>query len=134
PVTFSSNRLSLLDRGFTIAIGHIRGGGEIGKRWHDSGRMMNKRNTFTDFIALGDHLVQEGYTATERLVIEGGSAGGLLIGAVLNMRPDLCRAAILRVPFVDVMNTLLDASLPLSVGEFDALGNRHIRGQHEYKQ
>src|SRR6266436_4356193 len=132
PVTFSSNRLSLLDRGFTIAIGHVRGGGELGKRWHDSGRMMNKRNTFTDFIAAGEHLVKEGYTATERLVIEGGSAGGLLIGAVLNMRPDLCRAAILRVPFVDVINTMLDESLPLTVGEFEEWGNPKIREQYEY--
>jgi len=132
PVTFSSNRLSLLDRGFTIAIGHVRGGGELGKRWHDSGRMMNKRHTFTDFIAVGEHLVKEGYTATERLVIEGGSAGGLLIGAVLNMRPDLCRAAILRVPFVDVINTMLDESLPLTVGEFEEWGNPKIREQYEY--
>jgi len=132
PVTFSSNRLSLLDRGFTIAIGHIRGGGELGKRWHDAGRMMSKRNTFSDFIAVGEHLVKEGYTATERLVIEGGSAGGLLIGAVLNMRPDLCHAAIMRVPFVDVINTMLDESLPLTVGEFEEWGNPKIREQYEY--
>src|SRR3984893_16087812 len=132
PVTFSSNRLSLLDRGYTIAIAHIRGGGELGKRWHDAGRMMNKRNTFTDFIAVADYLVKEGYTATERLVIEGGSAGGLLIGAVLNLRPDLCRAAILRVPFVDVINTMLDESLPLTVGEFEEWGNPKIREQYEY--
>jgi oligopeptidase B len=132
PVTFSSNRLSLLDRGYTIAIAHIRGGGELGKRWHDAGRMMNKRNTFTDFIAVADHLVKEGYTATERLVIEGGSAGGLLIGAVLNLRPDLCHAAILRVPFVDVINTMLDESLPLTVGEFEEWGNPKIPEQYEY--
>jgi oligopeptidase B len=132
PVTFSSNRLSLLDRGYTLAIGHIRGGGELGKRWHDAGRMMNKRNTFVDFIAVADHLVKEGYTATDRLVIEGGSAGGLLIGAVLNMRPDLCHAAILRVPFVDVINTMLDESLPLTVGEFEEWGNPKIREHYEY--
>jgi oligopeptidase B len=132
PVTFSSNRLSLLDRGYTIAIAHVRGGGEMGKRWHDAGRMMNKRNTFTDFIAVADHLVKEGYTATERLVIEGGSAGGLLIGAVLNLRPDFCHAAILRVPFVDVINTMLDESLPLTVGEFEEWGNPKIREQYEY--
>jgi oligopeptidase B len=132
PVTFSSNRLSLLDRGYTIAIAHIRGGGEMGKRWHDAGRMMNKRSTFTDFIAAADHLVKEGYTATERLVIEGGSAGGLLIGAVLNLRPDLCHAAILRVPFVDVINTMLDESLPLTVGEFEEWGNPKLREQYEY--
>jgi oligopeptidase B len=132
PVTFSSNRLSLLDRGYTIAIAHIRGGGEMGKRWHDTGRMMQKRNTFTDFIAAAEHLKKEGYTAAERLTIEGGSAGGLLIGAVLNLRPDLCRAAILRVPFVDVINTMLDESLPLTVGEFEEWGNPKIREQYEY--
>ena len=132
PVTFSSNRLSLLDRGYTIAIAHIRGGGEMGKRWHDTGRMMHKRNTFTDFIACAEHLKKEGYTATERLWIEGGSAGGLLIGAVLNLRPDLCRAAIQRVPFVDVINTMLDESLPLTVGEFEEWGNPKIREQYEY--
>ena len=132
PVMFSSNRLTLLDRGYTIAIAHIRGGGELGKRWHDAGRMMNKRNTFSDFIACAEHLKKEGYTATERLWIEGGSAGGLLIGAVLNLRPDLCRAAILRVPFVDVINTMLDESLPLTVGEFEEWGNPKIREQYEY--
>ena len=132
PVTFSSNRLSLLDRGYTIAIAHIRGGGELGKRWHDSGRMMEKRNTFTDFIACADHLAKEGYTSSERLVIEGGSAGGLLLGAVLNLRPDLCRAAILRVPFVDVINTMLDETLPLTVGEFEEWGNPKIREQYVY--
>ena len=89
PAGFSSNRLSLLDRGVSVAIAHIRGGGELGKRWHDDGRMMAKRNTFTDFIAAADHLVKDGYTAVDRLVIEGGSAGGLLMGAVLNLRPDL---------------------------------------------
>ena len=93
PVTFSSSRLSLLDRGVTVAIAHIRGGGELGKRWHDDGRMLNKRNTFTDFIAAADFLVAQGYTGRDRLVIEGGSAGGLLMGAVLNLRPDLCRGA-----------------------------------------
>ncbi|MBF8288774.1 MAG: ptrB [Candidatus Rokubacteria bacterium] len=97
PVTFASSRLSLLDRGVTVAIAHVRGGGELGKRWHDAGRMLAKRNSFTDFIAAADFLVAERYTARARLVIEGGSAGGLLIGAVLNLRPDLCRAALLRV-------------------------------------
>jgi oligopeptidase B len=132
PVTFSSNRLSLLDRGYTIAIAHVRGGGELGKRWHDAGRMMNKRNTFTDFLACADHLMKEGYTGADRLVIEGGSAGGLLIGAVLNMRPDFCRAAILRVPFVDVINTMLDETLPLTVGEFEEWGNPKLREHYEY--
>jgi oligopeptidase B len=132
PVTFSSNRLSLLDRGVTIAIAHIRGGGELGKRWHDDGRMMNKRNTFTDFIAAADHLVAGRYTSRDRLVIEGGSAGGLLMGAVLNMKPDLAYAAVLRVPFVDVVNTMLDESLPLTVGEFEEWGNPKIPEQYEY--
>jgi oligopeptidase B len=132
PVTFSSSRLSLLDRGLTVGIAHVRGGGELGKRWHDQGRMLQKRNTFTDFIACADALVAAGYTAADRLVIEGGSAGGLLIGAVLNMRPDLARGALLRVPFVDVINTMLDESLPLTVGEFEEWGNPKIREQYEY--
>jgi oligopeptidase B len=132
PVTFASSRLSLLDRGVTFAIAHVRGGGELGKRWHDEGRMLNKRNTFTDLIAAADALVAAGYTARDRLVIEGGSAGGLLIGAVLNMRPDVARAAVLRVPFVDVINTMLDESLPLTVGEFEEWGNPKIREQYLY--
>ena len=123
PAGFSSSRLSLLDRGLTVAIAHIRGGGELGKPWHDAGRMLNKANTFTDFIAVAEHLIASGYTAADRLVIEGGSAGGLLIGAVLNLRPELFHAAALRVPFVDVINTMLDESLPLTVGEFEEWGN-----------
>jgi len=132
PVTFSSSRLSLLDRGVTVGIAHVRGGGELGKRWHDDGRMLRKRNTFTDFVAVADALVARGYTAGERLVIEGGSAGGLLIGAVLNLRADVCHAALLRVPFVDVINTMLDESLPLTVGEFEEWGNPKIREHYEY--
>ncbi len=132
PVMFSSSRLSLLDRGVAFAIAHIRGGGELGKRWHDDGRMLCKRNTFSDFIAAAEFLVKRGDTRTDRLVIEGGSAGGLLVGAVLNMRPDLFRAAVLRVPFVDVINTMLDESLPLTVGEFEEWGNPKIREQYEY--
>jgi oligopeptidase B len=132
PVTFSSSRLSLLDRGVTVGIAHVRGGGELGKRWHDEGRMRNKRNTFTDFIAAADALVAQRYTAAARLVIEGGSAGGLLIGAVLNLRPDLGHAALLRVPFVDVINTMFDESLPLTVGEFEEWGNPKIREHYEY--
>jgi oligopeptidase B len=132
PVMFSSHRLSLLDRGVSVAVAHVRGGGELGKRWHDAGRMLNKRHTFTDFIAAADFLVREGYAARERLVIEGGSAGGLLIGGVVNMRPDLCAAAILRVPFVDVINTMLDESLPLTVGEFEEWGNPKLREYYDY--
>src|SRR5262245_34124417 len=131
PVTFSSSRLSLLDRGIVYAVAHVRGGGEMGKAWHESGRMQHKLNTFTDFIAAAQFLIARGYTAPDRLVIEGGSAGGLLIGAVLNMRPDLFGAAVLRVPFVDVINTMLDESLPLTVGEYEEWGNPHIREHYD---
>src|SRR5437867_5821827 len=132
PVMFSSSRLSLLERGVTFAIAHVRGGGDLGKRWHDAGRMLEKRNTFTDFIACAEHLIARGDTAPDRLVIEGGSAGGLLIGAVLNIRPELFRAAVMRVPFVDVINTMLDESLPLTVGEFEEWGNPKILAQYAY--
>jgi oligopeptidase B len=110
----------------------VRGGGDMGKRWHDAGRMLQKRNTFTDFIACAEHLVARGDTAPSRLVIEGGSAGGLLIGAVLNMRPELFHAALLRVPFVDVINTMLDETLPLTVGEFEEWGNPKVREHYKY--
>ncbi len=130
--TFSSNRLSLLDRGVVIALAHTRGGGDLGKRWHDGGRMMKKRNTFTDFVACAEHLLAEGYGTRERLAIEGGSAGGLLMGAVANLRPDLFRAVLLQVPFVDVVNTMLDESLPLTVGEFEEWGNPKEKDAYEY--
>ncbi|MCW5940925.1 MAG: S9 family peptidase [Fimbriimonadaceae bacterium] len=120
---FSTSRLSLLNRGVVYATAHVRGGGEMGTRWHDDGKMMKKMNTFTDFIACADALVGEGATSRERLAIEGGSAGGLLIGAVLNLRPDLCGAAIAQVPFVDLLNTMLDDSLPLTTGEWLEWGN-----------
>ncbi|HKV60927.1 MAG TPA: S9 family peptidase [Candidatus Acidoferrum sp.] len=132
PVNFSSNRLSLLDRGVIYADAHIRGGGELGKPWHDAGRMKNKRNTFADFIASAEHLVAARYTSPEKLVIEGGSAGGLLMGAVTNMRPDLFRMVISHVPFVDVLNTMLDASLPLTVGEYEEWGNPQIAEDYFY--
>src|SRR5688572_25959157 len=112
-VGFSSNRVSLLDRGIVVATAHIRGGGEMGKAWHDQGRMKNKMNTFTDFIDAAEHLIAQGYTSKDRLIIQGGSAGGLLMGAVTNMRPDLFKAVISDVPFVDVINTMLDETLPL---------------------
>ena len=130
--TFSSNRVSLLDRGVVVAIAHVRGGGEMGKKWHDQGRMFAKRNTFTDFIAIAEHLIREKWTSADRLAIEGGSAGGLLVGAVVNMRPDLFHVAITRVPFVDVLNTMLDPTLPLTVGEFEEWGDPRIREQYEY--
>ncbi len=132
PVNFNSNRLSLLDRGVIYAVAHIRGGGELGKPWHDAGRMKQKRNTFTDFIAAAEHLIAQRYTTPEKLVIEGGSAGGLLMGAVANMRPDLFRMVINHVPFVDVLNTMLDASLPLTVGEYEEWGNPQIAEDYFY--
>jgi oligopeptidase B len=130
--TFNSNRVSLLDRGFVFAIAHIRGGGELGKPWHDQGRMMSKRNTFTDFIACAEQLITDKYTSKDRLVIEGGSAGGLLMGAVTNMRPDLFKIVVSRVPFVDVINTMLDETLPLTVGEFEEWGNPKKKDEYEY--
>ena len=122
-VTFSSTRLSLLDRGVVFALAHIRGGGDLGKEWHDQGRMMSKKNTFTDFIACAEHLIHEGYTSKDRLVITGASAGGLLMGAATNMRPDLFKAVVAGVPFVDVINTELDDTLPLTAGEWEEWGN-----------
>jgi oligopeptidase B len=132
PVNFSSNRLSLLDRGVIYAIAHVRGGGELGKPWHDAGRMHKKFNTFTDFIAAAERLIALHYTAPDRLIIEGGSAGGLLMGAVANLRPDLFRGVISHVPFVDVINTMLDASLPLTVGEYEEWGNPQIAADYSY--
>ena len=130
--TFNSNRVSLLDRGFVYAIAHIRGGGEMGKAWHEQGRMLAKKNTFTDFIAAAETLISQKYTSREKLAIEGGSAGGLLMGAVVNLRPDLFHAVIARVPFVDVIGTMLDESLPLTVGEFEEWGNPKEREQYDY--
>jgi oligopeptidase B len=132
PVNFSSNRLSLLDRGVIYAVTHIRGGGDLGKPWHDAGRMRNKINTFTDFIASAEHLVATKYTSAQKLIIEGGSAGGLLMGAVANMRPDLFHAMISHVPFVDVLNTMLDASLPLTIGEYEEWGNPQVAEDYAY--
>jgi oligopeptidase B len=131
-VRFASTRLSLLDRGFVCALAHIRGGGDLGKPWHDQGRMMHKKNTFIDFIASAEYLVAQKYGAKDRLVIEGGSAGGLLMGAVTNMRPDLFKAVIAHVPFVDVINTMSDESLPLTVGEFEEWGNP-AKNKDEYE-
>ncbi len=131
-IDFSSNRLSLLDRGVVFGIAHIRGGGELGKEWHDTGKMMVKKNTFTDFIAAAEHLIKQKYTSKDRLVVTGGSAGGLLMGAVTNMRPDLFKAVVTYVPFVDVMNTMLDASLPLTVGEYLEWGNPNEKPAYDY--
>jgi len=131
-VRFNSNIFSMVDRGVTVAIAHIRGGGEIGKPWHDAGRMMNKKTTFTDFISCAEYLVAQGYGSKDRLGIEGRSAGGLLMGAVLNMRPDLFKAALVGVPFVDVINTMLDESLPLTVPEFEEWGNPKEKSAFDY--
>jgi oligopeptidase B len=132
PPTFSSTRLSLLDRGVIFVIGHIRGGGELGEEWRQAGRMMNKMNTFTDFIACAEALIQMKYTSKDRLVVEGGSAGGLLMGVVSNLRPDLFKAVVSHVPFVDVLNTMLDASLPLTTSEYIEWGNPNEKAAFDY--
>ena len=132
PASFSSNRLSLLDRGMAFAIAHIRGGNEMGEAWHDDGMLMKKKNTFYDFIDSAEYLIRENWTSRDRLVIEGGSAGGLLMGAVTNMRPDLFKAVHAAVPFVDVMNTMMDASLPLTVGEYLEWGNPNEKPAYDY--
>lgn len=129
---FSSNRLSLLNRGFIYAIAHIRGGGEMGKYWHEQGKMLNKINTFTDFIACAEYLIEQGYTSKEKLVISGGSAGGLLIGAVANMKPDLFKIVVADVPFVDLINTMFDPSLPLTVLEYEEWGNPKNKEYYRY--
>jgi len=131
-IYFNSNIFSMVDRGVVAAVAHIRGGGEMGKAWHDDGRMMHKKNTFTDFIASAEYLVAQGYGSKDRLVIEGRSAGGLLMGAVLNMRPDLFHAAVVGVPFVDVINTMLDESIPLTVPEFEEWGNPKEKAAFDY--
>ncbi|TWC10915.1 MULTISPECIES: S9 family peptidase [unclassified Pseudomonas] len=120
---FSHARLSLLDRGIAFAIAHVRGGGELGEAWYRAGKQEHKHNTFSDFIACAEHLIANGFTTAEQLAISGGSAGGLLIGAVLNQRPELFKVAIAEVPFVDVLNTMLDPDLPLTVTEYDEWGN-----------
>jgi oligopeptidase B len=129
---FSSNRLSLLDRGFVYALAQIRGGGEMGRTWYEQGKLLNKKNTFTDFIACAEHMISENYTSADRLVISGGSAGGLLIGSVVNLRPDLFKAAIADVPFVDVLNTMLDPTIPLTVTEYEEWGNPNLREYYDY--
>ena len=132
PISFSSARVSLLDRGVTVALAHIRGGGELGEDWREAGKLHQKRNTFTDFIACAEHLIGEGYTSSSRLAIQGGSAGGLLMGAVVNLRPDLFGAVLSQVPFVDVLNTMLDATLPLTVGEYLEWGNPNVKDDYDY--
>ncbi len=128
---FVASRLNLLERGFVIAIAHVRGGGDLGRAWYDDGKLLNKGNTFSDFIAVAEHLVREGYTSCERLAIRGGSAGGMLIGAVLNQRPELFATAVADVPFVDVLNTMLDHSMPLTVTELEEWGDPRDRQYFE---
>ena len=131
-VDFDPVRVSLLDRGVVYAQAHIRGGSEMGRTWYDDGKMLKKMNTFTDFVTCADFLVAEKYCSRERLAIEGGSAGGLLMGVVLNLRPDLCKAVVLKVPFVDAITTMLDESLPLTVQEFQQWGNPKVKAEYDY--
>jgi oligopeptidase B len=132
PIGFNANRLSLLDRGVVMAYAHIRGGGDLGKPWHDAGKMLVKRNTFSDFVAATEYLTASGYGDPARVAIEGGSAGGLLMGAVVNLKPEIFHAVLSHVPFVDVMNTMLDASLPLTVPEYEEWGNPNEAAYFEY--
>ena len=129
---FNSSVLSLVDRGFAYAIAHIRGGQEMGRAWYDQGKMMNKKNTFNDFIDVAQYLVDNRYTSKDKLIVNGGSAGGLLMGAVVNMRPDLFKAVVADVPFVDVINTMMDASLPLTAQEWQQWGDPHDAAQYAY--
>jgi oligopeptidase B len=130
--TFNSARLSLLDRGFVWAIAHVRGGEEMGRPWYDDGKLLKKKNTFTDFIACGEHLVEQGWADSERLYAMGGSAGGLLVGAVLNMAPNLWDGAVAQVPFVDVVTTMLDDTIPLTTSEYDEWGNPNDKSFYDY--
>ncbi len=130
--SFQSERLSLLDRGFAYAIAHIRGGQELGREWYESGKLLKKKNTFTDFIACAEHLIREKYTRPDRLFAQGGSAGGLLMGAVINIRPDLFKGIIAQVPFVDVVTTMLDPTIPLTTSEYDEWGNPGDRTYFDY--
>jgi oligopeptidase B len=129
---FSTSRISLLDRGVIYAIAHVRGGGDLGRTWYDAGKLLKKKNTFTDFIACAEALVRRKYTASDRLVIQGGSAGGLLVGAVTNMRPDLFKAVVAQVPFLDVLTTMLDESLPLTIGEYLEWGDPRVPRHYKY--
>jgi oligopeptidase B len=130
--SFSASRVSLLDRGFTYAIAHVRGGQEMGRWWYEDGKLLKKENTFTDFIDCAEYLIEEGYTKSNMLFAAGGSAGGLLMGAILNMRPDLFHGVVARVPFVDVVTTMLDESIPLTTSEYDEWGNPNEKVYYEY--
>jgi oligopeptidase B len=129
---FSTIRVSLLDRGFVFAIAHIRGGSEMGRKWYEDGKFLKKKNTFTDFINCAEHLIAEKYTNSDKLAIAGGSAGGLLMGAVMNLRPDLFNTVVAHVPFVDVINTMLDETIPLTVIEYEEWGNPNDETYFDY--
>ena len=129
---FGSGRLSLVDRGFIFAVAHLRGGMEMGWDWYEGGKLLQKKNTFTDYIACAEHLIGEGYTTSGQIVAAGGSAGGMLMGAVANLRPDLFRAIVAQVPFVDVLNTMLDDTLPLTTMEYNEWGNPNERAFYDY--
>jgi oligopeptidase B len=129
---FSSDRLSLVDRGFVFAIAHVRGGGELGRTWYEDGKLLKKKNTFTDFICCAEYLIEQHYASPKKIAICGGSAGGLLMGAVMNMRPDLFTTVIAIVPFVDVLNTMSDPSLPLTVTEYEEWGNPEDQKYFDY--
>jgi oligopeptidase B len=129
---FNSYWISLLDRGFVCATAHIRGGGDLGRGWHKQGRVLTKRNSFEDFIACAEHLIKEGYTSSDHLSVRGRSAGGLLMGAVVTMRPDLFKAVVAEVPFVDAINTMLDDTIPLTAGELEEWGDPRIKEHYDY--
>jgi oligopeptidase B len=132
PAYFSSSRLSLLDRGFVFAIAHIRGGQEMGGQWYEDGKMLKKKNTFNDFIDVSEYLINEKYASKEKLFANGGSAGGLLMGAITNMRPDLYKGIVADVPFVDVMSTMEDETIPLTTGEWKEWGNPNVKEEYDY--
>jgi oligopeptidase B len=132
PVSFQSSVVSLLDRGIIVALGHIRGGSEMGRHWYENGKFFHKKNTFHDFIACAEALIEKGYTQPQKLVVSGGSAGGLLIGATINARPELFKAALALVPFVDVATTMSDPSLPLTVTEYEEWGDPNKQDVFEY--
>jgi oligopeptidase B len=130
--TFSSTRLTLLDRGFVFAIAHIRGGEDLGRQWYEDGKLLKKKNTFTDFIDCSKFVIDQKYTSPEHLYAEGGSAGGLLMGAVVNLAPELYHGIIAQVPFVDVVTTMLDETIPLTTGEYDEWGNPNVKKYYKY--
>jgi oligopeptidase B len=130
--SFSISRLSLLERGFVYAIAHIRGGEELGRAWYEDGKLLTKMNTFTDFIACSEFLIEEGYTSKKKLFAQGGSAGGMLMGGIVNMKAELYRGVVAQVPFVDVVTTMLDDTIPLTTGEYDEWGNPNDKEYYDY--